>query len=431
MKIIIFLVVVCLCTQGLSAQTTYFSQNFDSSNNLADYYKTPGPSKNQFDDIKAAGTTTIGIHNNKLRIVKSLPTTESRVGVSRQTAFEGAPEDGPQFLKFTVEVTVSGNPAADVNDGFAFFFLSTTNTGATAPSATTRHSYMAIDPRKTEGAFRIRVNGKSSGNLTGTQTIIAYINNSGTSTGYMAPDGLPATLDDDMLDIWVQDAATGAVKLLLTQVPAMTPANTLKNFKLASNPNFAATLDVDNLSFVEEVRIPVKKVQSIASVAPITVPEKTDFNKIPFSTTVNVVYDNGTSEVREVTYSQKDVYNMHRLGTYEFTGTLVPKRGTINPDQITVTASVTVKYGIEITNAFTPNGDGKNDTWIVPDLQKYTNVSIEVYDRDGKRLFHTTDPNVGWDGKNQKGEIISGSYFYIINLPPLSLTKKGVLTLIK
>ncbi|TZF80613.1 hypothetical protein FW774_20240, partial [Pedobacter sp. BS3] len=53
------------------------------------------------------------------------------------------------------------------------------------------------------------------------------------------------------------------------------------------------------------------------------------------------------------------------------------------------------------------------------------------YARDGKRLFYSTDPNVGWDGRNQSGQVEAGSYFYIIKVPDLLMVKKGVLTVIK
>lgn len=423
-------ITVSVTPDGTVNTNLYFEQDFNSSGNLADYHGSP-VTTNKFDAIITSGNTTAEIYNNKLRVVKAIPSSgNSRVGITRNTLFEGMPETGAGFLKYSMEITVSGN-TANVNDGFVFFFVNGASTDVNAPGGTAgRHSFIAIDPRSTEGHFRLRANLSTSEELSGTQTIVSYLNNSGTSVGYMAPDGLPATLDDDMLDIWVVDE-NGSARLLLGQVPARDPNGFLRNFKLAANPNFAATLDIDNMLFVEEGRIKVKEVVSISAVQPVIVPEKTDFSKIPFTTSVQVTYDDGTVEPRELTYSEADRYNMYQLGEYAVTGTLVPKRGTINPDGITVSTSVIVKTGVNIVNTFTPNGDGKNDVWTVPELQRYTNVSIEVFDRDGKRLFHTTDPNVGWDGKNQNGKIISGSYFYVIDLPPLSLTKKGVLTLIK
>ncbi|MBP7184322.1 MAG: gliding motility-associated C-terminal domain-containing protein [Saprospiraceae bacterium] len=52
-----------------------------------------------------------------------------------------------------------------------------------------------------------------------------------------------------------------------------------------------------------------------------------------------------------------------------------------------------------LPNAFTPNGDGKNETFkisnpfVIDEL-----ISFEVFDRWGNRMFLTTNVNEGWDG---------------------------------
>ncbi|WP_242929066.1 LamG-like jellyroll fold domain-containing protein [Pontibacter vulgaris] len=86
---------------------------------------------------------------------------------------------------------------------------------------------------------------------------------------------------------------------------------------------------------------------------------------------------------------------------------------------------------LKIVNAFSPNGDGMNDTWTIPELRFYNSVEIEVYDRAGVRLFHTTDPEKGWDGRGLNGEVLQGAFFYIVQVKDINLVKKGVVTIIK
>ncbi|SIT77750.1 Ig-like domain-containing protein [Pontibacter indicus] len=86
---------------------------------------------------------------------------------------------------------------------------------------------------------------------------------------------------------------------------------------------------------------------------------------------------------------------------------------------------------IKLVNAFSPDGDGVNDTWTVPELRYYDEVSIQVFDRAGRRLFHTTNPEQGWDGRSQDGQVKEGSYFYIIEVKDINLVQKGVLTVLK
>ena len=69
-----------------------------------------------------------------------------------------------------------------------------------------------------------------------------------------------------------------------------------------------------------------------------------------------------------------------------------------------------VYYG---ANAFTPNGDGINDTWRpwnnVVDLDSY---QLQVFDRWGKELFTTDDPYEEWDGKAGGKLVPMGVYVY-------------------
>jgi gliding motility-associated-like protein len=79
-----------------------------------------------------------------------------------------------------------------------------------------------------------------------------------------------------------------------------------------------------------------------------------------------------------------------------------------------------------IPNAFSPNGDGDNDEWVIPGLAQYPDFTLEVYDRWGNIVFDyknagRTTPD-WWDGISNGrwnytgGEILpTGTYFYIIN----------------
>ena len=54
--------------------------------------------------------------------------------------------------------------------------------------------------------------------------------------------------------------------------------------------------------------------------------------------------------------------------------------------------------GLYVPNAFTPNGDGKNDVFkaqLFGDIKKY---ELIIYNRWGNEVFRTKDPNKGWDG---------------------------------
>jgi len=70
-----------------------------------------------------------------------------------------------------------------------------------------------------------------------------------------------------------------------------------------------------------------------------------------------------------------------------------------------------------IPNAFSPNGDGKND-FFMPKLGiDATGVDMTIFDRWGAEIFHSAKNNEGWDGTyNGKQVADMGTYQYIIKV---------------
>lgn len=76
---------------------------------------------------------------------------------------------------------------------------------------------------------------------------------------------------------------------------------------------------------------------------------------------------------------------------------------------------VNVETKIWIPNAFSPNGDDQNDYFgpVMDFIPK--EYKMYIFDRTGKVLFQTTDPNIMWDGTlNGSGKAREGVYVYHI-----------------
>ncbi len=74
---------------------------------------------------------------------------------------------------------------------------------------------------------------------------------------------------------------------------------------------------------------------------------------------------------------------------------------------------------LEIPNVFTPNGDGANDVWEIAQLYVFEDLSLDIFDRFGNRVFHSDgySSEKYWDGTNQKGKKLPmDAYYYVIDL---------------
>jgi gliding motility-associated-like protein len=96
-------------------------------------------------------------------------------------------------------------------------------------------------------------------------------------------------------------------------------------------------------------------------------------------------------------------------------------------------------YGVYVPNAFTPNGDGLNDTF-QPKGFGVVKYQMFVFDRWGEKMFQTTDFGTGWDGKKQSKHDVNysgceeGVYTWLIEITDVfgkSHELKGHVTLLK
>ncbi|HWY11034.1 MAG TPA: gliding motility-associated C-terminal domain-containing protein [Bacteroidia bacterium] len=88
---------------------------------------------------------------------------------------------------------------------------------------------------------------------------------------------------------------------------------------------------------------------------------------------------------------------------------------------------------IFIPNGFSPNSDGKNDYWVIDNIQQFPNCVVEVYNRWGELLFVSTGYNTPWDGRYKGKELPVGTYYYIIDLHHVNFPKAytGPLTIFR
>jgi gliding motility-associated-like protein len=76
---------------------------------------------------------------------------------------------------------------------------------------------------------------------------------------------------------------------------------------------------------------------------------------------------------------------------------------------------------IEVPDAFSPNNDGVNDVFEIPNLWKYPDNSIKIFNRWGMQVYEAAPYNEDWDGRSQHAsslgtELPVSTYYYILSL---------------
>ncbi len=68
---------------------------------------------------------------------------------------------------------------------------------------------------------------------------------------------------------------------------------------------------------------------------------------------------------------------------------------------------------IIIYNVITPDGNGKNDTWIIKNIHLYPDAEVQVFNRWGKMVFSKSN---GYDDSWDGDDLNSGDYYYVVKL---------------
>lgn len=86
-------------------------------------------------------------------------------------------------------------------------------------------------------------------------------------------------------------------------------------------------------------------------------------------------------------------------------------------------------------DAFTPNGDGINDLWMVTSgVGCTTNIGVKVHNRYGALVYKNDNYDNGWNGTYNGKPLADGTYYYVITyrlINGVSMTVKGNVTIIR
>lgn len=140
------------------------------------------------------------------------------------------------------------------------------------------------------------------------------------------------------------------------------------------------------------------------------------------------LYDSPTSTT-PIDSSKTGIFYKQVDETTDFYVTRVSKDCESDRTKVTETVVVSIK----IPNAFTPNGDGVNDTWVINGIDKFPGADLKIFTRYGKLIYRSIDYPVPFDGTNNGAPLPAGAYYYILDVKrPICYGKiSGSITIIR
>ncbi|PSR04883.1 MAG: hypothetical protein BRD50_02570 [Bacteroidetes bacterium SW_11_45_7] len=114
----------------------------------------------------------------------------------------------------------------------------------------------------------------------------------------------------------------------------------------------------------------------------------------------------------------------------EYQITVTDSNGCVSKDEVFV--KVVKDYVFDVNNAFSPNGDGVNDEFVVGNARNYDDFEIRIYNRWGNLVYQSDNYQNDWDGTSSNGEELpDGTYYYVIRFDGSDKLFKGSVSILR
>ena len=106
-------------------------------------------------------------------------------------------------------------------------------------------------------------------------------------------------------------------------------------------------------------------------------------------------------------------------------------------DGVTIDTYTVVVYrgeaqaDINCNNVLTPNGDGKNDYWVIKDIELYPQNNVIIFDKGGRLIYSKKSYNNEWDGTLNGHPLAEGTYYFVVDLGPNLRKFKGSISILR
>jgi gliding motility-associated-like protein len=282
------------------------------------------------------------------------------------------------------------------------------------------------------------LNTNTADQLVAGSYVVMVTDSNNCTTLYTADVTEPAPMNTvlDVMDVLCYGSSTGSVS---TTVSGGTPPylyswNGITGASAISNVPagiFAVTVtDTHGCSDVQETEIIQPEAIVISGeVTDATCPDSRDG-------TLNVTVAGGNLPYTYNWSVNSTADNLQEIQAGSYTLTVTDANGC-STDSLFLVGSAS-DYCLKIPTVFTPNGDGVNESWEIEHIELYEEITIEIFNRWGDRIFVYSGTGSGYaDAANRWNGIYNGKdlpmapYVFILDLKNGGDPVQGVVTLIR
>ena len=116
------------------------------------------------------------------------------------------------------------------------------------------------------------------------------------------------------------------------------------------------------------------------------------------------------------------------LETTTYTVIGVDENGCSGQDSVNV--EVKDDFVLVVPNLITPDGNGKNDVWMITNIENYS-TSVKVFNRLGKLVFESSNYQNDWNGLDGKDILPDGAYYYVITFEESEVRYQGAISILR
>lgn len=184
------------------------------------------------------------------------------------------------------------------------------------------------------------------------------------------------------------------------------------------NCSTTSSIDLENIDFTSSIDLPEINVLDEGETLVATA----------ITNAVNPVYKWYLNDIL-ISGANSNSYEATEAGNYKVD--ITQTVGCIATTEIQFVVTESFPNVADIPNVISPNGDGVNDTWVIPQMYvSGTNTEVLVLSSQGEVVLQTSDYLNNWPQNQLKFKSVTPVYYYIITTQN-NKVRKGSITVIK